>query len=88
MPIMSTGLSDEERKRLPLPRRSSVLGPEWDAFDTFSIEEVGQILRVSRPSIYAAAKRGDIPVIWIGRRGIVPRAALERLLESPRAAAE
>jgi Helix-turn-helix domain len=42
--------------------------------------EAGKILGVSRASAYAAATRGDLPVIWIGRRAIVPRRALERLL--------
>jgi excisionase family DNA binding protein len=42
--------------------------------------EVGRILGLSRPSTYAAAKNGEIPTIRIGGRILVPRAALERLL--------
>lgn len=45
--------------------------------------ETGRILGLSRPSTYAAAKRGDIPTIKIGARILVPRAALERLLDAP-----
>ncbi len=74
---MSTGLGDDERKGR---RRNSVLGPKWDEHDAFTIMEAGEILGLSRPSAYAAAKRGDLPVIWMGRRAIVPRRALERLL--------
>jgi excisionase family DNA binding protein len=42
--------------------------------------EVGQMLGLSRPSTYAAAKRGEIPTLRIGGRILVPRAALKRLL--------
>lgn len=41
----------------------------------------GQILGLSRGSTYAAAKRGEIPTIRIGGRILVPRTALERLVE-------
>ena len=61
-------------------RSGGVLGPRWDGRDVFTVEEVGHILGVSRPSAYAAARSGDIPTIRIGRRLIVPRHALERLL--------
>lgn len=63
-----------------------VLGPKWDDHDTFSIVEAGKILGLARGSAYAAAKKGEIPVIWIGRRCIVPRHALEQLLAGARAA--
>jgi excisionase family DNA binding protein len=56
------------------------LAPKWDDRDAFSVEEVGEILGISRGSSCAAVKVGDLPVIRIGRRCIVPRAALERLL--------
>ena len=45
-----------------------------------TIDEVAKILRLSRVGAYAAAKRGDIPTIRIGRRLLVPLVALERLL--------
>jgi Helix-turn-helix domain len=79
MSITSTGLGDDERKGRRA-RKRRILGPQWDGRDAFTIEETGKILGLSRPSSYAAAKRGDFPVLWIGRRGIVPRAALEKLL--------
>ena len=43
--------------------------------------DVGRMLGLSRPSTYAAAKNGQIPTIRIGGRILVPRAALERLLD-------
>jgi excisionase family DNA binding protein len=69
--------------------RASVLGPEWDGFSVFTVEEAGcKILRLSREAAYAAARTGRLPTIRVGRRLLVPRAALERLLESTRVAAE
>ena len=42
--------------------------------------QTGQLLGLSRQSTYDAANRGDIPTIRIGRRILVPTAALARLL--------
>ena len=47
-----------------------------------TVEEAGRLLRLSRGSAYEAARSGQIPTLRIGRRLLVPRAALERLLES------
>jgi hypothetical protein len=44
--------------------------------------ETGMILGLGRRnSTYAAAVRGEIPTIRIGGRLLVPKAALERLLQ-------
>jgi excisionase family DNA binding protein len=48
---------------------------------TFSVEEAGERLGLGRNSVYEAVKRGDIPSIRIGGRILVPRQALERLLD-------
>jgi hypothetical protein len=42
--------------------------------------DTGRLLGLGRNSTFAAAKRGEIPTIRIGKRLLVPRAALERLL--------
>ena len=52
---------------------------------TLTIEEAARALGIGRNQGYLAAKRGDIPVIRIGKRMLVPRAALERMLEGERA---
>jgi excisionase family DNA binding protein len=57
-----------------------ILDKQWDGHTTFTVEEAAKILRVSRCSAYAAVKAGELPVVWIGRRCIVPRVALERKL--------
>ena len=46
----------------------------------FTVEETGSILGLSRGSAYDAVRRGDIPAIKIGRRLLVPRVALEKML--------
>lgn len=47
---------------------------------TFTIEEAAGVLGIGRTSAYEAVRRGEIPVIHLGRRLLVPRVALERLL--------
>jgi excisionase family DNA binding protein len=49
---------------------------------TYSIEEVAQILGLSRNSAYVAARGNLLPVptIRIGRRMVVSKAALDQLL--------
>jgi excisionase family DNA binding protein len=47
---------------------------------TCTIDEAAELLGVSRHLAYRAANAGDLPVIRVGRRMLVPRAALERLL--------
>ena len=50
---------------------------------TLTVEEAAEVLGISRAFAYEAARRGDIPSIRIGRRILVPRAALGRMLEMP-----
>ncbi len=49
---------------------------------TISVPEAGVVLGLSRNAAYAAAARGEIPVLRIGSRLLVPMAALDRLLET------
>jgi hypothetical protein len=72
MTMLSTGASDWDGRK--------VLDSRWDGRSAFSIPEAGEILGLSRAAAYAAAKGGLIPVVWINRRGIVPRIRLEKLL--------
>jgi excisionase family DNA binding protein len=46
---------------------------------TTTVEIAAKILGIGRNQAYAAAARGEIPVIRIGKRLLVPLAALERL---------
>lgn len=51
---------------------------------TLSIPETAKILGIGRNLCYDRVKTGEIPVIKIGRRLLVPRAALEKLLANPK----
>jgi excisionase family DNA binding protein len=48
----------------------------------FTVEEAAQLLGISRSFAYEAVQRGEIPSMRIGRRILVPKAALERFLAS------
>jgi len=47
----------------------------------FSVREAAKILGIGRDQAYAAAHRGEIPIIRIGRRYLVPVEALNRMLQ-------
>ena len=47
---------------------------------TVSVPEAARLLGVSRMTAYSAIREGVIPSLRIGRRVLVPRAALDRLL--------
>ncbi len=48
---------------------------------TYDVPEAARILGIGRSAAYEAVRRGEIPSIRLGKRLVVPRAALERLLE-------
>jgi len=48
---------------------------------TLSVNEVAHLLGLSRGATYEAVRTGQIPSIRIGRRIIIPRIALTKLLE-------
>ena len=46
-----------------------------------TVEEARLLIRLSRNSMYAAIARDEIPHLKIGRRILIPRKALERLMD-------
>ena len=44
--------------------------------------DTGQKLGLGKTATYNAARKGEIPTIRIGNKFLVPKAALDRLLES------
>lgn len=52
---------------------------------TLTVDETAKILGIGRQLAYNRVKTGEIPVIKIGRRLLVPRRALEKLLEQGQA---
>ena len=49
---------------------------------TLRIGEAAKVLGISRNTAYDAAKSGQLPTVKIGRRLLVPRAALQHMLDS------
>lgn len=49
---------------------------------TMTVEEAAQALGLSRSFAYEAVNNGEIPSIRIGRRVLIPKVALDRLLEA------
>ena len=51
---------------------------------TLSVEEAAKLLGIGRNLAYEKVKTGEIPAIKIGKRLLVPKKALEKLLEEPK----
>ncbi len=47
---------------------------------TLTVEEAGELLGISRYAAYRAASSGELPVLRLGRRLLVPTARLLRML--------
>jgi excisionase family DNA binding protein len=47
---------------------------------TVSVEKAAEILGISRAAAYGYAKDGKLPVIRLGSRVLVPKAALDKML--------
>jgi excisionase family DNA binding protein len=69
---------DEPMPQAPEPTEAPA--PAEDRL-TYTLNEAARRLGISRALAYEAAHRGELPVCRIGRRVLVPRAALLRLLE-------
>lgn len=48
---------------------------------TLTVEQAAKLLGIGRNLAYERVKTGEIPVIRVGRRLLVPRKALDRLLD-------
>jgi excisionase family DNA binding protein len=71
-------MAEQGRRR----HRASAATPSHDDGRlTYTLTEAAQQLGISRWLAYEAAHRGELPVCRIGRRMLVPRAALLRLLD-------
>ena len=68
----------QERTR---PASAPAETPAGEERLTYTLTEAARRLGISRALAYEAANRGELPVCRIGRRVLIPRAALLRLLE-------
>lgn len=48
---------------------------------TMTVKEAGALLGVSRSLAYELVRRGDLPSLRLGRRIVVPKRAVEDLLD-------
>ena len=60
-------------------KRAGVTKMENDKL-TLTVDETAKCLGIGRNSAYEAVARGEIPVIKVGKRLLLPKAALEKLL--------
>jgi excisionase family DNA binding protein len=49
--------------------------------ETYTVEEAGALLGIGRSAAYQAVKSRELPSVKIGKRLLVPKRVLERLLE-------
>ena len=70
---------DEQRASTVLSENASAVQDD-DSRLTYTLTEAACRLGISRALAYEAAHRGELPVCRIGRRMLVPRVALLRLL--------
>ena len=47
---------------------------------TYNVTEAAKCLGLSRNACYAACERGELPCLRIGKRILIPKARLDRLL--------
>lgn len=50
---------------------------------TLTVPEAGELLGIGRYAAYAAVRSGELPVIRIGRKLLIPRARLLAMLGEP-----
>ena len=50
--------------------------------EVLTVEEAAALLRLSKSGAYQAIHEGQIDVVKIGRRILIPRAVIERMLAS------
>ncbi len=48
---------------------------------TYTVTEAAALLGVSRTTAYECVRRGEIPSLTLGRRVVISRVALERMLD-------
>ena len=48
---------------------------------TFTVEEAGELLGISRALAYEMARTGQLPTLRFGKRIVVPKKAIESMLD-------
>ena len=61
-------------------RKRELVAAKRQAADVLSVEDVAARLGIGRNQAYAAVQLGHIPAVRFGRRWLIPRAVLDRIL--------
>jgi excisionase family DNA binding protein len=48
--------------------------------EVLTVDEAAKVLRVGRSTVYDAIKRGEVPCVRVGRRLLISRRVLDKLL--------
>jgi excisionase family DNA binding protein len=80
-------LQQERREvtKIYVSRINDRKGRKMDSM-VMTVDEVAELLRLSRNAAYEAVARKEIPSVRIGRRILIPRAGVEALLAGKTAA--
>jgi excisionase family DNA binding protein len=62
------------------PKKAPPAGQPFGDRLVFTVTEAAELLGVSRAFAYELAARGELPVLRLGRRVVVPKAALLALV--------
>jgi excisionase family DNA binding protein len=76
---MTTLTTASETETAPHPIHSNPVLPSDDRL-VYSVAEVGDLLGISRAFAYELVARGELPVVRLGRRRLVPKIALLAML--------
>jgi excisionase family DNA binding protein len=73
---------DREKVEVPTPftGNNTILNAKSDSDLTITVHEVAKLLGISRTATYETIRTGQIPGIKIGRRIIIPKVALIKML--------
>ncbi|MGO9583580.1 MAG: helix-turn-helix domain-containing protein [Acidimicrobiales bacterium] len=77
---LSMAAADGDAPATPTSLRSAAGVAPVEQRLVFTVEEAASLLGISRSFAYEAIQRGEIPSMRIGKRILVPKAALERHL--------
>jgi len=58
------------------------MGTENNGRLILTVKEVQKLLGLSRGLVYQAIKTGEIPSVRVGKRILIPKASLKRLLDN------
>ena len=48
---------------------------------TYTVEEAAEVLGIGRDLAYRLAKAGGLPTLRLGKKYVIPREALERMMQ-------